>query len=127
MLTESLIRKKFVTDTLREGSVKMEQRWRTAIAPFSVRTGRLRAFGDHPAPERHIGTGYIRQTYTLPLHLRMLDIRGRKQKGGAALYNKVAWPILYKEVLPELRHGFSQEVRQQIRTQLTDALQRRKL
>ena len=121
MVTESLIRKKFVLDTLRQGTQKIEGRWQQAIGSYNVQTGRLRAFGDHPVSTRRITSYSIEQTYSLPLHLRMLDIRQRRKKNGRNLYNKVVWPILYEEVLPELRYGFSQEVRQQIRESLEKA------
>ena len=65
--------------------------------------------------------------YFIPLHLRFLDIqyrrkKGRRGEGKRNLYNKIVWPILYKEVFPELKFGLTDEVRQQIRQQLEQAL-----
>lgn len=129
MVTDSLIRKKFVHDTMRDGMQQLQDAWRPAVSAFQRRTGRLQAFADHPAPVVQINQGRYSVHYFIPLHLRFLDIqysrrkrKGRKGQGKRNLYNRLVWPILYHQVLPELRYGFTDEVRQQIRAQLGQAL-----
>ena len=127
MVTDSLIRKKFVHETMKEGMEKLHEAWRPAVGAFKVRSGQLRRFADHPAPVTQITSGRYSVHYFIPLHLRFLDIqyrrkKGRKGEGKRNLYNKLVWPILYKEVFPELKFGLTDEVRQQIRQQLEHAL-----
>lgn len=125
MVTDSLIRKKFVHETMKEGTEKLREAWRTAVVPFQVRSGQLRRFADSPAPMTQITSGSYSVHYFIPLHLRFLDIQYRRKsgrKGKMKLYNKVVWPLLYNEVFPELKFGLTDEVRQQIRQQLEHAL-----
>ena len=39
-----------------------------------------------------------------------------------ALYNRVVWGVLYHETFPQLRYGFTDEVRQTIHNQLEKAV-----
>ena len=130
MITDSLIRKKFVHDTIREGMEKIQEAWRPATRAFGVRTGELRAFADHPRPLTRIGDGRYMMEYDIPLHMRFLDMKyGRRAKGRGArgqgqrnLYNKIVWPVLYRDIFPKLRYGFSEEVQKQIRAQLEKSM-----
>ena len=125
MVTESLIRKKFVHETMKEGIEKLREAWRPAVGVFQVHSGQLRRFADNPAPMKQITSSSYSVHYFIPLHLRFLDIQYRRKsgrKGKKKLYNKIVWPILYKEVFPELKFGLTDEVRQQIRQQLEHAL-----
>ena len=130
MVTDSLIRKKFVHETIKEGMQQLQDAWRPAVAAFQRRSGRLQAFADHPAPMVQITSGQYSIHYFIPLHLRFLDIqyrrnrkgRGKRGSGTRNLYNKIVWPILYKRVFPELKYGFTDEVRSQLREQLEKAL-----
>lgn len=125
MVTESFIRKKFVHETMREGMQKLQDAWRPAVGVFKVRSGQLRGFADNPSPVTQITSARYSVQYFIPLHLRFLDIQYRRRsgrKGKMKLYNKIVWPILYKEVFPELKYGLTDEVRRQIRQQLEHAL-----
>lgn len=132
MVTDSLIRKKFVHETIKEGMQKLQDAWRPAVSAFQVRSGELRRFADHPASVTQITDGRYSVHYFIPLHLRFLDIqyrrkKGRRGEGKRNLYNKIVWPILYKEVFPELKFGLTDEVRRTIRQQLEHALNPEKL
>lgn len=140
MVTESLIRKKFVHETMKEGMQKLQDAWRPAVGVFKVRSGQLRGFADNPSPVTQITSARYSVQYFIPLHLRFLDMRYRRKKGMSVieakgvrvrnsrnLYNKIVWPILYKEVFPELKFGLTDEVRRQIRQQLQHALDPEKL
>lgn len=127
MITESLIRKKFVHQTIRASMTRLHEAWRPAARAFQVRSDELRSFTDHPMPLMQIESGRYSVHYFLPLHLRFLDIQYRRKKakrgeGERNLYNKIVWPILYKQMLPELRHGFTDEVRSQIRQRFEKAV-----
>ena len=41
------------------------------------------------------------------------------------LYNKLVWPILYKHLFPELRYGFTDEVRNSLHNQLSHAIEKK--
>lgn len=132
MVTESLIRKKFVHETMKEARQKLQDAWRPAVGVFQVRSGQLRGFADNPAPVTQITSGRYSVHYFIPLHLRFLDIqyrrkKGRKGEGKRNLYNKIVWPILYREVFPELKYGLTDEVRRTVRQQLEHALNPEKL
>lgn len=130
MITDSLIRKKFVHETMKEGMQQLQDAWRPAVSAFQRRTGQLQAFADHPAPVTQITEGRYSVHYFIPLHLRFLDIqyrrnrkgKGRRGQGQRNLYNKLVWPIVYQRIFPELKYGLTDEVRQTIRTQLEHAL-----
>ena len=131
MITEYMIRKKFIHETIRKGMDDIQVKWRGAVGAFGVRTGELRAFADHPSPTTQISSQRHSVHYYIPLHMRFLDIRysGRGRKGIRGqekrnLYNKIVWPVLYQQMLPELKHGFSGEVRRTIREQLEQAMNR---
>lgn len=132
MVTDSIIRKKFVHETIKEGMQKLQDAWRPAVGTFKVRSGELRRFADHPAPVTQITSGRYSVHYFIPLHLRFLDIQYRRKKarrgeGKRNLYNKIVWPILYKEVFPQLKYGLTDEVRRTIRQQLEHAFDPEKL
>jgi len=125
MVTDSLIRKKFIHETMKEGTEKLREAWRSAVAPLQVRSGQLLRFADNPNTQTQITSSSYSVHYFIPLHLRFLDIQYRREsgrKGKMKLYNKVVWTILYKEVYPELKYGLTDEVRQHIRQQLDHAL-----
>jgi len=54
------------------------------------------------------------------MQYRRQDLSRKPKK--ANIYNKVVWGILFREVFPELRYGLTDEVRQQLRSQLQHAL-----
>jgi len=80
MVTESLIRKKFVHETMKDGMQQLQDAWRPAVSAFQRRTGRLQAFADHPSPATQITEGRYSIHYFIPLHLRFLDIQYRKSR-----------------------------------------------
>lgn len=129
MVTEYLIRKKFVHDTMTSAVTRMYQAWRQPISLFKVRTGQLQRFASQGAANRRITETAYELRFFLPLHLRFLDIQYRKApraaraKGTSNLYNKLVWPILYKNVFPQLRYGFTDEVRKELRNNLKRAVE----
>ena len=74
------------------------------------------------------------QAYYLRIfpYLRFLDIHYRRGasdrisrhiRRNLALYNRVVWGVLYHETFPEIKYGFTEEVRTNIRKELEQALQ----
>uniref|UniRef100_A0AB33JIU4 Uncharacterized protein n=1 Tax=Prevotella sp. GTC17262 TaxID=3236797 RepID=A0AB33JIU4_9BACT len=129
MITEHLIRKKFVHQTMTDAVSRLYAAWRPAVSAFQIRSGQLQRFAQGAA-SKHISEGAYELRFFIPLHLRFLDIqyrrhkpRGTKAKGQGNLYNKIVWPILYKHVFPELRYGFTDEVRRELRGELKRAVE----
>jgi len=126
MVTESLIRKKFVHETVRESLQQIHDQWKPLSGAFRVRSGELQRFTDHPMPTVAISDKRYSVHYFLPLHLRFLDIQYRKKKarrgeGKRNLYNKIVWPVLYQHMMPQLKFGLTDEVRRTLREQLQRA------
>lgn len=55
-------------------------------------------------------------------YMRFLDIHFRQdmQRRKISIYNRVIWGVLYGEVLPALRYGFTQDIRKYITRQLQE-------
>lgn len=127
MITESLIRKKFVHQTMTDAVNRLYAAWQPAVSVFQVRSGQLMRFAQSGAAARRVSDGSYELRLFIPLHLRFLDIqyrrlRGTKAKGKSNLYNKLVWPILYKHIFPELRYGLTDEVRSQLHDSLSRAV-----
>lgn len=131
MITDSMIRKKFVHDTLQRGILKIYSTQENVVRTnFQRRTGRLMTrLSAHSYDSQlsdHSQTIFVR---ILP-YLRFLDMQYRKRndriakfkRRNLALYNRVVWGVLYHETFPELRAGFNDEVRRSIREQLEKSL-----
>lgn len=132
MITDALVRDKFVHDTLSEGIRKIhatqEQTLRSA---YHERTGQLRASlsarRSISTSQGHAHTFYVR---ALP-YLRFLDMAYRHRtdrlakyrRAHHALYNRVVWGVLYHETFPELTYGFTDEVRARLGNELREILE----
>ena len=129
MITESLIRKKFVHATMNDALSLLFAAWRPAISLFKERTGALRIFAGNGGANRRITEESYRLQVLVTSHLRFLDIRYRRRRESktvekANLYNKLVWPILFRKVFPELQFGFTDEVRQALRDELKQTLEK---
>lgn len=76
-------------------------------------SGRLRSF--LASGEATIGTNPINIRVNYPIYIRFLDMR---KNGNHRIYNRQLWGMIYRETLPELRYGFTEEVQKEIREQL---------
>ena len=130
MITEHLIRKKFVHQTMTDAVSRLYEAWRPAVSVFQVRSGQLMRFAFKGAADRHISESAYELRFFVPLHLRFLEIqyrrkrpRGTRANKNHNLYNKIVWPILYKQVFPELRYGLTDEVRRELRGELKRAVE----
>lgn len=78
-------------------------------------TGRLRAF--LASGEVTIGTNPVRIRVDYPIYIRFLDMR---RNGNHRIYNRPLWGMIYRETLPELRYGLTEEIREKIKEQLAN-------
>ena len=56
-------------------------------------------------------------------YMRFLDIYFRENiilRRNLSIYNRVVWGVIYGEVLPNLRYGFTQDIRKYITRQLQE-------
>ena len=123
MITDSLIKKKFVHDTLKNGINKIYTTQENVVrSNFHSRTGRLlTSLSAHSFDAEQTGESSIIYLRLLP-YLRFLDMQYRTRKDKIAkvkrrklaLYNRVVWGVLYHETFPTIRHGLTDEVRDSI-------------
>lgn len=131
MVTDSLIRKKFVHDTLQQGISKIYATQESVVrSNYQLRSGRLlTSLSKHSSNTSISGESYTVFIRILP-YLRFLDMAYRHRndriakfkRHNIALYNRVVWGVLYHETFPQLRFGFTDEVRKTIHDQLQHSL-----
>lgn len=127
MVTDSLIRKKFVADTLREGVSEIYARQQRSIsARLEKRSGRLEEWSARRLMELTASDSRVTVSIGTPVYLRFLDMMYGRRKGRYSrfmrrnypLYNRVVWGVIYRQTIPQLRYGFTEEVREGMRTDL---------
>lgn len=138
MITEQFIKDEFVSEILRRDiGIIYNTQEEVARRYFTVRTGTLRNtlsrhnFNLQSSQGR--ATVYLR---ILP-YLRFLDMqyrlsyselsskRAKKQRAKYAIYNRIVWGVLYNETFPDIKVGFTNEVRTAWRKQMEEALSNR--
>ena len=127
MITDSLIKKKFVHDTLKAGINKIYTTQENVVrSNFHSHTGRLlTSLSAHSYDSEISGESSIIYLRLLP-YLRFLDMQYRTRKDKIAkvkrrklaLYNRVVWGVLYHETFPTIRYGLTDEVRESINQDL---------
>jgi len=135
MVTDSLIRKNFVHVTLKQGIEKIYSTQMSVFrSQFQSRTGRMQSMlSAHSYDSIVSGESETIFVRILP-YLRFLDLSYRERKDRIAkhkrkemaIYNRVIWGVLYHETFPELRYGFTDEVRKNIYNQLNSIFNTRK-
>lgn len=97
---------------------------------YQLRSGRLlTSLSKHSSNTSISGESYTVFVRILP-YLRFLDMAYRQRndriakfkRRNLALYNRVVWGVLYHEIFPQLRFGFTDEVRKTIHDQLQRSL-----
>ena len=131
MITDSLIKKKFVHETLQEGILQIYSTQENVVRNnYRRRTGRLMTMlSAHSFDSQISGENRTIFVRILP-YLRFLDMQYRQRsdriskfkRRNLALYHRVVWGVLYHETFPKLRYGFTDEVRQGIRRELENSL-----
>lgn len=132
MITDDLIRKRFIHDTISQGINQIYAIQEDVVqANLKTQSGQLKvhlsrrpfSFTESDSREEF----FIR---IFP-YLRFLDINYRRGsdrisrhiRSNLALYNRAIWGVLYHETFPQLRYGFNDEIRSLIRQELEQALQ----
>lgn len=133
MITDQLIRKKFIADAMTKGINKIYETQENVVRThLNTRSGDLiahlsrRPFTSQDSENKQVY--YIR---IFP-YLRFLDINYRRSsrdrisrhlRSNLAIYNRVVWGVLYHETFPEIQYGYTEEIRKSIRQELELALQ----
>ncbi len=127
MVTDSLVRKKFVHDTLQKGILQIYSTQENVVRKnYQRRTGRLLTTLSAHSFESSISEEHHTIFIKLWPYLRFLDMQYRMRndrvakfkRRNLALYNRVVWGVLYHETFPALRYGFNDEVRKSVREEL---------
>lgn len=131
MITDELIKKRFVHDTISQGiNLIYETQEKVVRTYLNTRSGNLLSYLQRrPFIFQESDSGQVYYMRILP-YLRYLDIAYRKGndrvsrhiRSNLALYNRTVWGVLYHETFPELRYGFTKEIRDAIRHELEQAL-----
>lgn len=131
MITDELIKKRFVHDTISRGiNLIYETQEKVVRTYLNTRSGNLLSYLQRrPFTSQESASGQVYYMRILP-YLRFLDIAYRKGndrvsrhiRSNLALYNRTVWGVLYHETFPELRYGFTKEIRDTIRHELEQAL-----
>lgn len=129
MITDHLVRDKFISETLRQGINKIYATQEQVVrSNYQLRTGRLvTSLSAHNFTSSSQGYSHTFFVRILP-YLRFLDMAYRvrqdriakHQRSKLALYNRVVWGVLYHETFPELSYGFTDEVRRKVGNELKD-------
>lgn len=131
MITDQLIRKRFIHDVMSQGINQIYETQENVVRTyFNTRSGnliahlQLRPFTSQESDNK--------QVYYLRIfpYLRFLDINYRRGsdrisrhiRSNLAIYNRVVWRVLYHETFPEIKYGYTEEIRYSIRRQLEQAL-----
>jgi len=133
MITEYLIRKKFIHDTIKEDIDQIYATQENTVRTyFKNGTGDLAGFLSKKPIESHLDAseGYEMFYMRVFSYLRFLDIAYRRGndriskhvRKNLALYNRVIWGVLFHETFPKLRYGFTDEIRKSIHDDISQSL-----
>lgn len=122
MITDQLIKKTFIHNVVSNGFKEIKRIQQEVISEnLNVISGDLLK-SVQKNPLSLVGTE--RQVYYMTVlpYMRFLDIHFRQdmQRRKISIYNRVIWGVLYGEVLPALRYGFTQDIRKYITRQLQE-------
>lgn len=123
MISDQIIKDEFISKTLKAGVNKIfTLQSEIAHQVLNERTGRLFASLDsRPFGLSGAGGKYMLSVNILN-YLRFNEIKSDMNlRGKLHLYNRTVWGVLYGETLPTLKYGFTDEMRELILKQLTEA------
>lgn len=118
MSNDNFIRNEFVSRTLRQGIDKIFSLQRERLADgIRNRSYRLRNFLYHPAYS--VSTDpIVNVVVNYPIQIRFLDM---KRQGNHRIYNRPLWGVVYREIIPELMYGYTNEARYRIYNEIMAA------
>lgn len=132
MITDQLVRTRFINDIMSKGINKIYETQENVVSTYlNTRSGDLLAhLKRRPFTSQESDSHQVYYIRIFP-YLRFLDINYRRGssdrisrhiRSNLAIYNRVVWGVLYHETFPEIKYGFTQEVRKTIRKELEQAL-----
>ena len=132
MITDQLIRNKFIADVMSQGINKIYETQENVVRTYlNTRSGDLVAhLQRRPFTSQGTDNNQVYYMRIFP-HLRFLDINYRRGsdsisrhiRSNLAIYKRVVWGVLYHETFPEIKYGYTQEIRSSIRQELEQALE----
>lgn len=132
MITDQLIRNKFIADVMSQGINKIYETQENVVRTYlNTRSGDLVAhLQRRPFTSQGTDNNQVYYMRIFP-YLRFLDINYRRGsdrisrhiRSNLALYSRVVWGVLYHETFPEIKYGYTQEIRSSIRWELEQALE----
>ena len=132
MITDQLIRNKFIADVMSQGINKIYETQENVVRTYlNTRSGDLVAhLQRRPFTSQGTDNNQVYYMRIFP-YLRFLDINYRRGsdrisrhiRSNLALYNRVVWGVLYHETFPEIKYVYTQEIRSSIRQELEQALE----
>lgn len=131
MVTEEIIRKEFVHQTISHGLKKIYSIQEAVItSELRMSSGELSAWSRKAAFSFAGDDGDITYYIRILPYLRFLDIHYRRRqdrlakrrRSKLALYNRVVWGVFYHETIPALQYSYSRSIRDYIRSRLEQAL-----
>jgi hypothetical protein len=121
MISEDIIKKKFVTQVLTEESIKIKNLQDQAVQEFGLADilGHYRSYlkGHFDVKSSEPG---VRLTLRYVKNIRYIDI-GLSRKKGLSIYNHIVFGRIYKYTLNRLRYGLIDSVKESLRKELQEA------
>lgn len=126
MISEKIIRDKFIVDTVKRNLSEMQS---VQLKILAGADERIRRKFDIPAIEQSIrsnvvsingSNGNFIISQRILKKMRFLDM---KKFGNLKIYNKKVWGYVYNDIADELKYGFSEEIKAGIRQELEQAFQ----
>jgi len=124
MITNDILSEAFIRKIVaRDSGIIYDTQAAVIDQYLQKRSGRLTA----QISRRYINVLGTKFTFKVLNYLRLLEIKYRKQmtseRANLSVYNRVIWGVLYHETLPDLRYGFTQDIKDTITAELKAGLQ----
>lgn len=126
MITDEMIKTEFISQIVtRDINIIYETQNQVVKEMFPNGSGHLAQYLARK-PFDMTGSG-LERTFFMKIfsYLRFLDIQYRKDqmrtRSKLSLYNRVIWGVLYNETMPDIRYGFTSEIRKKIISDLQKA------
>lgn len=123
MITEDIIKQTFIKSIVNRDRAVIYKTQAEVVRAYFYDTGKLY---NSLTTSRPMDLDCRIFWFKILPYLRFLDIRYREDmrvRRNLALYNRVIWGVLYNETLPDIRYGYTQDIRNAIRKDLVRALE----
>lgn len=123
MITEDIIKQTYIKSVVNRDRAVIYKTQAEVVRAYFYDTGNLYKSLTSAKPIDLDGRMFW---FKILPYLRLLDIRYRedmKVRRNLALYNRIIWGVLYNETLPDIRYGYTQDIRNAIKKDLIRALE----